>query len=550
MGFDSSDQGVKRLICDLFPRATYRNYNVKAALAQMAAQYDSTILILDGNCKGMGVRGAVRTLDEYVGAMVEVTRRAMSAARIVVLCFDVPALVPPTKRETQARRDARATGAGPGGRPGYPTDATFDVAALAALPDCHPLVENREMRYRLFDEVFGRVLLQVRQDAAHSRAAGREEGVLVLDGIDLRGASRRPDMPRRPGVHGTNADIVAVLDAATRTEGEADVHTLTVEARFRAGAELGQLHVSAIVHETVDTDAFAIALRHHADRVNRKGAGEAAIHSYLAMSESSKYAAQQLALCMGADEGSSGFLIIDVDTLYVEVMTLLAGPSWREAIPGPTARVALVQSLVAVWALGGCDFVDRIGNADLLTRAFTQCVRGMQTSERWSEGLKPWFTSNDAQLALPAFRRIVQVAADDPKAARVRARLLGGGDASYLRAAWTSAYWGGVEQHAFGTTPRGNGKVLTDFYGDDPPDVSLPVVGRPYDYSQWGFAGVPDGSLVLEAPKRPRDDEPPAPSDEEEEGAPSDEEMGEAYDSENSDDLLIMDGDDYPTTGS
>jgi hypothetical protein len=551
MGFEGGVNGVKRFICDnrILLDATHRNYTVKAALTEMRVPYDSTALILDGNCKAMAVRKNSKTLDEYVTDMLSAARRAMAAGRIVVMCFDVPTLVPPTKGETQAKRDARATGAGPGGLPGYPTDATFDVATLEALPDCHPLIENREMRYRLFDEVFSRVLVHVRQDAARTRASGREEGVLVVDGIDLRGAGRNPDMPRRPGVHGTNVEAVAAVASAPRTEGEADVHMLTVEARLREATELGQMYVSAIVHETVDTDHFAITLRHHANRVNRKMDQHEVIRTYLVMNEASncKYAVQQLASLMQVAEGVAGVLIIDVETLYIQVMTLLAGASWRERIPEPAARVALVQRLVAVWALGGCDFVDRIGHADVLTRAFVECVRWSQTSERWSHGLKPWFTSADAKLALPMFRHVVQVATSDPGAARMRARLLGGGDASYLRAAWTSAYWGGVEQPVFGAVRT---KVLTDAYGDDPPDAPLPTMGRPYDYSQWGFSGVADGSLVVETPKRTRDDETPDSVDDEEGGAESDHDMEEAYNSEGDDNILVMDGAGCPTTVS
>lgn len=507
MGFDSGDHGVKRFVCadSILSRATSRDYTVKAALESMCAPYDSTVLILDGNCKAMAVRKDTKTLDEYVAAMLSVVRRAMAAARIVVLCFDQPDLVPPTKRETQARRDSRV--AGPDRLAGYPTDATFGVATLEALPDCHPLVENREMRYRLFDEVFARVLAHVRQDVVCIGAYEREPAVLVVDGIDPRGASRPADMPRRPGVHGSNAATVAIVDAAPRTEGEADVHMLAVESRFRNGVELDRLHVSTIVHETVDTDHFGIALRHHANRVNRNLDRIEVIHTYVAMSESSKYAAQELAACTGNPEGSAGILLVNVDVLYCGALTLFAGDGWREAIPQPATRVALVQYLVAVWALGGCDFVDRIGNADLLTQAFVGFVHRMQTSERWSELFKPWFTSADAQQAMPLFRHIVQAAADDPRAARMRTRILSGGDASCLRAAWASAYWGGVEQVVFGAKPSGDGKVLTDIYGDDPPDAPLLVTGRPYDYSRWGFVGVPDGAPVVQSVKRAREDE-------------------------------------------
>jgi len=250
---------------------------------------------------------------------------------------------------------------------------------------------------------------------------------------------------------------------------------------------------------------------------------------------------------MQVAEGVAGVLIIDVETLYIQVMTLLAGASWRERIPEPAARVALVQRLVAVWALGGCDFVDKIAHADMLTAAFVACVGRMQTSERWSHGLKPWFTSADAKLALPMFRHVVQAVADDPRASRMRARLLSGGDMAILRAAWTSAYWGGVEQPVFGAVRT---KVLTDAYGDDPPDAPLPTMGRPYDYSQWGFSGVADGSLVVETPKRTRDDETPDSVDDEEGGAESDHDMEEAYNSEGDDNILVMDSAGYPTTVS
>ena len=526
MGFEGGNDGVKLLICNLFGRATQRNYSVRAALTDMAVPYDTTVLIMDGNCKGMAVRKDTKTLDEYVAEMLAMTRRAMATARVVVLCFDDPTLVPPTKRQTQARRDARASGSGQ--LAGYPVNGDFDVATLGALPDCHPLIENREMRYRLFDEVFSRVLLHVRQDVAKKRAEGYEGGVLVLDGIDLRGAGRRPDMSRRPGVHGTNADTVAVVASLERTEGEADIHMLTVETRLREGVELGQVHLSTIVHETIDTDSFAIALRHHANRVNRKMAQSEVIHTYIAMSESSKYASQELALTMNVPSAPSGVLIVDVDTLYVEVMTHICGVSWREDVPEPAARVALVQMLVAVWALGGCDFVDKLASANLLTSAFVNRVRMMQRAkEQWSEGLKPWFTSADVPPVLQELRRIVKVASDVPTAAKNRVRILAADDASYLRAAWTSAYWGGTQQQVFGTDRK---KVLSDEYGDDPPDAPLPTVGRPYNYSKWGFAGVPDGTLVLEAMKRGRADEASSDSetsDEDEEGGKQGEEEEE-----------------------
>lgn len=507
MGFASGDHGVKHFVCNTFPRATQRDYTMKAALTNMAAPYNATAIILDGNCKVMAVPSNVLTLKEYVSAMISVWRRSMRVARYVIMCFDDPTLVPPTKRTTQARRDARTASIGPGGLEGYPVDATFDVKTLEGLFDCRPLVENREMRYRFFDEILTRVLIQARLDADEMRAAGNDVAVLVVDGIDLRGASRRADMPRRPGVHGTDDQIVKVVSSLCRTEGEADVHTFAIERSLREGVDCDQMHLSVIVHETVDTDIFAIALRHHSNRVNREGVDESFVHSYIVIPERGKYAIEQLALRMNSEKGTAGVLVVGVETLYDEVMKYVVGLSWRQQIGRPAARVALVQRLIAIWALGGCDFVDRIANADLLTRVFSQCIQEMQTFEQWSDNFTPWLTAADARAALPEFRRLVHRATNSSEGLQraTRTRLEGAKDDAYLRAAWTAAYWGGAHQETFDVKVSNNPNARLYVDEQDFAAVVSTTTGRPYDYSQWGFDGVPDGTSVFRSTKRQRD---------------------------------------------
>ena len=67
----------------------------------------------------------------------------MRHANYVCVCFDNPQRVPIAKVETQSKRD--------GDRPPISTPPNWSLELLHATEDCRPFVQQRSLRYAMFD---------------------------------------------------------------------------------------------------------------------------------------------------------------------------------------------------------------------------------------------------------------------------------------------------------------------------------------------------------------------------------------------------------------
>jgi len=457
MGLLSGTRGAKHFCTEHFSAATLRHNSAGLALEALGTHPDITAIVTDYTEVLRATPPSVRTLDEYVEFALSAVMRKMQSAAIVVIGIDHYERVPSTKSETQqqrSNRDARPPEAG------YPVDDRFGVAELERLPDCKPLVPNRPMRYRMFDEMLRRVMSRIvamnrKLEEAHaltdSALGGGEADAsvvgshllpeLVILGGDPRGADRPVDEPRRPTVQASSGRGSALFRDFDQKHPEMDGALHEVEDHLRQLADRDELAVKVIVVESIDSDHLAIALRHHAERLRSAMMDGDDVWTYLCSRERGKYASGELTLCKdscGLSEpslyggGGDGVLVVDVKILHDMLLQHLLGSAWRGISPDERANV--VKMLVAAWAVGGCDYVTRVEHADVLVTSLQTVLREEASTAVVRNAKEGWTTSSEARERLvPLLRRIVA------NAGKVLPSTLAN---ALMRAAWTAEYFG------------------------------------------------------------------------------------------------------------
>jgi len=331
-------------------------------------------------------------------------------------------------------------------------EPNYTLEQIAQCPDVHTLKDDRRLRSRFFDAVIKRVYEWVQRDAAgmphgsrHSHKRQRtswqdaraaipdvgvwledglveaedggdddhedddddesasaldisKHGVILLDGVDLRGATRGVDERRCPRIVGTNEELVNMLLRArnNRTIGEGDIKLLDLERRFAdlrseikkkrqtrggcnpsggkrsresgEGGESGEAgpldhlaHTKLILSWTTDTDSIPISLMEAAtrrctdasDTTDATDATGQPLYTVLAMKERSGV--------LGHDSSGRSFFTV-VDTVRLE--GLLQARLWkRPAPPNPEQGAFSALAFATICLLGGSDFGTKVPGA-------------------------------------------------------------------------------------------------------------------------------------------------------------------------------------------
>lgn len=460
MGLASGPRGAKVWLQQQFPDAFYRAPWTSLAFADLGFPMERTCLIKDGNVNviSMSYIPDVQQFDEYVHQMVKMITTALKSAKIVIVCIDNLACVPEAKLETQLSRDKRNAAR----LQQFPiTTDDYTLDELLQCTSCDLLVQNRATRYRLIDELFRRVLACIDSSIAMAEEEDMEvefgsDAHLIIDGIDVRGASRPFGEPRCPTTVGTHKLIVDQINEARLVEdlGEADLKMFQVERLLRSLRSKELLDVDVVVHDTIDTDAMPISMLDHAIRkIADQDNGYDMPYSYICFKERGKTAAEALMKdeadrnrgFIKLDDGNPGVLIVDSTALYRSLMDYTLGSKWVQK--PEEVRWVVTRLLIGSWAMGGCDFVKRFANFDVLMDAIRIVCRDYRknTAHTVGKSLPPSseLLLSNAHGWSRTFRRILKASLEyEPRITLKRQEevdVLEGKD--FARVLWTLAYW-------------------------------------------------------------------------------------------------------------
>lgn len=449
MGFKSGDNGVKAQLKLRYPHAFKSFRSLSEARrsiphkgpdgSPVETMRSQTSVALDGNVLMMQIPQGCGTFAEYVTLVSSAIRQAMGAAALVVVVFDEPECLTEAKREEQARRDAGRKKREPLCSEDFephPTTDDYSLAQLEALNDCHPVVGCRAARLRFFDAVGVAVVRNLQRTIGAWDKSGFQS-VLLFDGLDSRGADRPLGEERLRGVWGTDDEVAALF--AHRPVGEGDMKLAVVENRLRVLAvdafESLKLHITC----TIDTDSFAIELLECARR-NEAAPELNEVTGVFAMRERAPANAWD-------DEKHATYLVCDYRSVYDALQAELWGRSREPSLHQQRCAMALV---VAGWALAGCDYAEVKGlRADFVFEAVGPIVRNYPEMAQAMSAA--WSGDRVATLDMVyTLRRIVLMCAaayGERKGARKAAiaDMQNVDEAPLQRAAWTIAYWCGVE---------------------------------------------------------------------------------------------------------
>ena len=240
MGLKSGDCGAKKWFKRKYPRQ-FRVFDefheiregvpVPAPtdadpLAQRPCAREETAVFVDGNVLMMAIPDSVATLDAWADIIFNYVRwKAMKAGKLVIVVFDEPASMTHAKKEEQLRRDAHNQAkevacshdiAPP------PLPDNFTRAQLEAVPNVGELKTDRRYKARIYDEVIKRVYERLQPIMERWAANGHDAGMLLLDGVEVRGCELPPGETRAPAMVGSDPEVAAVFARDTPI-GEGDI---------------------------------------------------------------------------------------------------------------------------------------------------------------------------------------------------------------------------------------------------------------------------------------------------------------------------------------
>lgn len=326
MGLKSGPHGFKSEMKARFARA-FRRYDTLAnarddVVSNLTDARERTCVLLDMNVVFMSVPEAVLSYRAFLSVVHRAVSDALRAGGLVIGVLDEPEHVTAAKREEQARRDeARLLRRNCGDASASveradralesiatlrsredaavavvePMTVSDDLGALAQAaavdvaqlpppeplspprpqrpptrheletsPNVHLFKDDRACRIVLYDELCRDLLELIRAETARVTALGHEHGgTLLLDGVDLRGATRALDERRVPRLVGTDDEAVGLFTPAAPI-GEGDLKLIEHETRVRQLAatrrECRWGQFALVVTSTVDTDSLPISL--------------------------------------------------------------------------------------------------------------------------------------------------------------------------------------------------------------------------------------------------------------------------------------------------
>ena len=355
MGLMSGTNGPKKMLREHFKDA-FRDYDtLQHAREATGHQRAETVVLMDGNVAMMGVPGACATFTQYFGVVYAGVRAALRAGRVVVIAFDEPDAVPDAKRAEQARRDREARMRRPQSSVDLTTsvDDSYTQEQLEQMSNVQILKDNRPARVKLYDAVCVAVFHKAVAAMQQWTANGYDAGALVMDGVDMRGAHRRPHEVREPIMVSTDLDLVPSLSRAVRV-GEGDMKLPTLERRVRdlRRAKDGTFEqVRLVINATTDTDSLPICVMDAALRRAEPDVDTTAgvMHSLLMMKERSQ----------PNDQGETSGRYTTVDTVMLEdcLQAHMWGTDRHRLDLQPVEYVRSAYALVASCAMPKCDFL-------------------------------------------------------------------------------------------------------------------------------------------------------------------------------------------------
>lgn len=315
---------------------------------------EETAVFVDGNVLMMAIPDTVTTLDAWADVLFGYIRReAMAAGKLVVVVFDEPESITYAKKEEQVRRDInnkakQITCSNDIAPPPLPDN--FTRAQLEAVPNVSLLKTDRRYKARIYDEVIKRVYERLLPLMSKWEDNGHDAGVLILDGVEVRGCELPPGEKRAPVILGSDPAAAAAF-ARHKPIGEGDIKLMALENRLREMTTVDERYKDyrLALTWTVDTDSFMTFLLDVAKR--RVTPYSAGLHSLFCMREAAK---RDL-----LGNGRATFLVCDTKQLEYKLQCHI----WSEAAEKPNAEQMLqaMLALCAAAAVCGCDFTSERG---------------------------------------------------------------------------------------------------------------------------------------------------------------------------------------------
>ena len=439
MGLKSAPHGPKAQLRERYAPAFRTLATVGAARDQSGAGRSETLALVDGNVVMMSVPSSITCFSAYVSYVYAALLRTFAAAAVTVVVFDEPESVSQAKRLEQRRRDAASSGVACSDdlRVELQRGDAYGAAALQTT-NVQALKSSRESRPRLFDAVMVEVGRRLEAQAGRWARGGQPGGVLVLDGIDPRGADR--EGPREPRVTSTSAEAVELFGRATPVgEGDLKLAMCGRVARAAAGAEglFKEAKIALVI--TIDTDSLAIELIEEARRADGPASP---LNSVLCMRERAKKRAH-------GDEGEAAeacYTCVDVTMLHAAVQRDV----WTTTTPSPAQQRATAAMLAVGFGACGCDFVELAGlRADAVLDSMRAAMRRIDVP---SVGAA-WDGDAEALGRLDApIRALLDATADRLEATKKSKKhietIRDPPDLVLRKLKWLAAYWHGHEMDA------------------------------------------------------------------------------------------------------
>ena len=434
-------------------------------LTQMAAGLDGGVprkevsAAIDGNVVIMRTPSFVKTLDGYAECFASQIFGVVKAAAFNVIVFDEPEFVSKAKGAAQRDRDRAGLKRQPvssGDFEGLALENDdYTLEELERVGNCHDIIPHRPAKPRFFDEVLRRAvpLLQQRIDADPAL----EGTVILVDGIDPRGADRPIGEPRNVAVWGSEKHN-SLFQRAPGV-GEGDLKLALIQQRIRDLTEEGDMEMRLHLTITIDTDSFAIELLETARRACEPPP-KTKVNGVLCFLESNS---KCMAILRDRMHEGTNFLVCDYNRLFRRLQDDVWKPARDKGCepPTPLQERQCMALIAAGWALAGCDFVKLNGMKTPIFMETLPWVLKNQPEELLAPLTNAWIENNRRQTLdmLPILSKVVrlcgkrmaQIGGRTRKA--ILERLDTPSEELLQRSIWTVAYWNGVEH-------RGN---LSDF---------------------------------------------------------------------------------------
>lgn len=415
-----------------------------------------TSAAIDGNVVLCRTPQDVTTLKGWVSCFASQIMQVIEASAINVVVFDEPENLTEAKKAEQDSRDAAAlkghviASSDCPKRVNVPEDDNY-LAELLEHPDIdiHDVKDFRAARSRLFDEIvrrgFGEIMARI-----HS--SDKRDTVLIIDGLDRRGAHRPVGERRNPQLYGMENCTILPHMIRSSPIGEGDLKLAWVQDKIRHLVRDGTVDVGVHLTLTIDTDSFAIELIEEGRR-RCEDEDPSTVAGILCLYEKSAYCLNRLKHASG--EETKGFLVCNYAGLYDTLLAHLWNQSTMLNNTPPTRHEerCSINFMAAGWVLSGCDFCDVNGmTAELVLEALPAMLAQPQTREMirafnysWGGGRK------HLQKMIPALQYLVRMCSSNyekkPRSDKVTVYTMKSfNSAAMKRSVWTIAYWNGNEK--------------------------------------------------------------------------------------------------------